>query len=157
MNTDKDGFIPVSQYPNISQATVVANKRLCTVLALSSLTDPASIARVKLNCKAATMANASRAAVPDSFSWHNTAYDVKSDGKGGYVLNTDVSAIMADNTVIPDTETTEDQVVQYANMLPIFTEIQKQQQMTPTQDGAAMQALKARQAAKAAKKNKSKK
>lgn len=120
---DAQGFLSVGQFGTaITQPTVIANQRLCTVLALPTLTDPAAIARVKLNCAAATMANASRAAIPDSFSWHNTAWDVKSDGKGGFMLDTSIAAILKNNTVIPDTAATESDVVAYANTLPIFTE-----------------------------------
>lgn len=120
---DAQGFLSVGQFGTaITQPTVIANQRLCTVLALPTLTDPAAIARVKLNCAAATMANASRAAIPDSFSWHNTAWDVKSDGKGGFMLDTSIAAILKNNTVIPDTAATESDVVTYANALPIFTE-----------------------------------
>jgi hypothetical protein len=132
--SDGDGFVAVSQFPKITQTEVIKNKRLCTTLILPQLTDPAQIARVKLNCQAATRANASRAAVPGSFSWHNTAYDVKSDGKGGYVINTDISAVMPDNTVIPDdTALTDAAVTAYANTLPLFVEQQKTTPMVPGQ------------------------
>lgn len=122
---DAQGFLSVGQFgTTITQPTVIANQRLCTVLALPTLTDPAAIARVKLNCRMATLANASRVAVPGSFSWHNTAYDVKlgPDGKT-YVIDTDVSAIIKNNTVIPDTASTESDVVAYANALPTFSPI----------------------------------
>lgn len=131
--SDADGFVAVSQFPKITQTEVINNKRLCTTLILPQLTDPAEIARVKLNCQAATRANAARASNPDLIaSYHNTAWDVKSDGKGGFILNTDVSTVMPDNTVIPDdTALTDNAVTAYANALPIFTPQQTGTPMVP--------------------------